>query len=408
MSTFGIVIYILWLVFLFLLPALVFARFLLLPENLARLEGLAVDPYFDQEKNVTRVNTNYDEFAAAVCAGAGSVSEKNFLVKIVHKLKLPGKFNIPLAILGVMCGDARIGVKYHPHLYLARYKNSIRHFTGYAVLGSFLPALVLLLKPNPENLSNIMAPQVCGLGLVFILYLVLRYLFEAFETVFYKNWFDGILNFDVLSFQKIRPQVLDSLDTVFQQSMWKNLNEGNDALAGQIEKFRQFREQGQELSGEEIVETARTTTAGLEELKEALEKICVKADESFQRLNSIASRNSVNINVITENTRSMIDLRDLLLEWRNGPQNTEQKALQEITEALVHSIRQSFRNMENTVEINAKGLSESFEGFFNVCHSLSVLPTIDDEQALITALQELNRHLRAAVKETGGETNSEV
>ncbi|MDR2477448.1 MAG: hypothetical protein LBD18_06665 [Treponema sp.] len=408
MSTFGIVIYILWLVFLFLLPALVFARFLLLPENLARLEGLAVDPYFDQEKNVTRVNTNYDEFAAAVCAGAGSVSEKNFLVKIVHKLKLPGKFNIPLAILGVMCGDARIGVKYHPHLYLARYKNSIRHFTGYAVLGSFLPALVLLLKPNPENLFNVMVPQVCGLGLVFILYLVLRYLFEAFETVFYKNWFDGILNFDVLSFQKIRPQVLDSLDTVFQQSMWKNLNEGNDALAGQIEKFRQFREQGQELSGKEIVETARTTTAGLEELKEALEKICVKADESFQRLNSIASRNSVNINVITENTRSMIDLRDLLLEWRNGPQNTEQKALQEITEALVHSIRQSFRNMENTVEINAKGLSESFEGFFNVCHSLSVLPTIDDEQALITALQELNRHLRAAVKETGGETNSEV
>jgi hypothetical protein len=408
MSTFGIVMYILWLVFLFLFPALVFARFLLLPEKLIRLEGLAVNPYFDQEKNVTRVNTNYDEFAAAVCAGAVSVSEKNFLVKIIQKLKLPGKFNIPLAILGVMCEDARNGVKYHPDLYLARYKNSIRHFTGYVVLGSFLPALLLLLKANPENVFNVIILQACSLVLVFILYLVLRYMFEAFEAVFYKNWFDGILNFDVLTIQELRPQVLDSLESVFQQDIWQKLNEGNADLARQIEKFHQFREQGKELSGEDIVETARSKVAGLEELKAALEKICAKADESFQRLHSVTSRNRGDINVITQNTHSLIELRDLLLEWRNTSQKAEQDALRNVTEELEHSIRQSFKNMENTVEINANGLSASFEGFFKVCHSLTVLPTLDDEQALITALQDLNKHLSAAAKQTAGETNSEV
>jgi hypothetical protein len=415
MSTFGIVVYILWLVFLFLLPALVFARFLMLPENLARLEGLVVTPYFDQEKNVTRVNTNYDEFAAAVYAGANSVSEKNFFAGIIQKLKLPGKLNIPLAILRVMCGDARNGVSHHPDLYLACYKNSIRRFTGYVTLGSFMPALVLLLKPNPENAFPVGILQAGSLILVFILYQVLRYMFEAFEAVFYKKWFDGILNFDCLALQQLRPHVLDSLAPVFQQDMWKNLNEGNIALAGQLEKFYRFREEGNELSGEDIVETTQSKIAGLEELRTSLEKmenICKQTNNSFENVRSVVSRHSNNMDVITQNTRSLIELKNVLSKGQESPEGQESPMkkvldmLQNVTKKLDDSIGQSFKNIEDMIKINADGLSASFEEFSKVCHRLTVLPTLDDEQTLIKDLQDLNKHLSDATRQVGA--NSEA
>jgi hypothetical protein len=392
----GIVIYILWGVFLFLFPALVFVRFLALPEKLISLEGLAVKPYFDKEKDVTRADTNYDKFMAAVCSGKASVWKKN----------------IPLVILGVLCRDAHNGVKYHPELYLARYKNSVRHFTAYIFLGSFLPSLLLLFKflffYEPENIPIVIVLQACCLVLVFFLYRILYYLFESFEAVFYKNWFDKILNFDVLTIRELRPRALDSLAAVFQQDIWQKINEGSAALARQIEKFNNFRERGRELSGEGLVETAQSKIAMLGELSAALEAICDKADAALKSLALLARRNKADINAITENTAKLIELKDLMLNWRNNSQDAELDALHKVTEKLEHGITQVFSNMEQTVELNARELSASFERFSDACRSLSAPDAPGDGQALITALQSLNENLNVAVKQIGGGTKNGV
>jgi hypothetical protein len=396
MSIFGIVVYILWGLFLFLFPVLVFVRFLALPAKLVFLKGLAVKPYFDKEKNVTRVDTNYDEFMTAVCAGNAPVWKRN----------------IPLLILGALCRDAHDGVKYHPEVYLARYKNSIRRFTGYIFLGSFLPALLLLFRflifYVPENALLVIVLQACCLLLVFSLGHVLCYLFEAFEAVFYKNWFDKILNFDALTIRELRPQALDSLAAVFQQDIWQKINEGTAALAGQIEKFRNFREQGREFSGEDIVETAESKIIMLGELGAALGEICDKTDTALKGLASLARRNKTDINAITENTAALIELKGLMLNWRNNSQDAELDTLRQVTEKLEHGITQSFSNMEQTAELNARELSASFERFSEACNRLSTLPAPGDERTLIATLQNLNENLNAAVKQIGNEANSEV
>jgi hypothetical protein len=392
MSTFGIVIYILWGVFLFLFPALDFVRFLALPEELILLEGLTVRPYFDKEKNVTRVDTNYEKFMAALCANGAAVWKKN----------------IPLVILGVLCADAHNGVRYHPELYLARYKNSIRHVTAYIFLGSFLPALPLLFRPNPENAPAVFVLQACCLVLVFFLYRALRYMYETFETVFYKHWFDKILNFDILTIRELRPQALDSLAAVFQQDIWQKLNEGTAALAGKLEEFHRFREQDRELSGDDIIEMAQSKIAGLGELISALEEICDKTGAALNGLTSLAKLNEVDINAITENTAALIDLKDLMLNWRNASQDAELDALRRVTEKLEHSITQGFSNMEQTAELNAEELSASFERFSEACHNLSALPAPVDEEVHIMALQSLNKNLSALAGQGGSETSGEV
>jgi hypothetical protein len=318
------------------------------------------------------------------------------------------KKNIPLAILGALCEDAHNGVKNHPVLYLARYKNSVRRFSSYIFLGSFLPALLLILKSNPKNVLIVIVLQACCLAFVFILYQVLRYMFEAFEAVFYKNWFNAILNFDALAIRELRPQVLDSLAAVFEQDIWRKLNEGIAALAGQLEKFHQFREQGKELSGEDIIEMAQSKMAMLEKLEAAQEEIHDKVGAAFKDLSSVTRRNKAEINAITENTARLIELKDLMLNWRNNSQDAELDALRKVTERLEHNITKSFSNMEQTVELNAKELGASFERFSEVCHTLATLPAPMGERELITALQNLNEFLTVSAKQIGSEANNEV
>jgi hypothetical protein len=380
------------MVFLFLFPALVFARFLALPAELISLKGLAVKPSFDKEKNVTRVETNYEEFGQALSVGNAFFRKRN----------------IPLLVLEALCRDAGNGKKYHPDLYLARYKNSVSHFTAYILLGSFLPALLLTFKSNPEKVQLVFVLQACCLIFVFILYRVLRYMFEVFEAVFYKNWFDEILNFDVLAIREMRPHALDSLAAVFQQDIWQKLNDGISSLAGQLEKFGRFREQGRELSGEDIVETMQSKIVVLGELGDALEEICNKTSAALKDLAPLTRNSKADINAITENTAKLMELKDLMLNWRNDSQDAEIDALRNVTEKLEHGITQSFSNMEQTVELNARELSASFERFSDLCHSLSTLPAPLDEQTLITALQALNENLSAAVKQVAGETSNGV
>jgi hypothetical protein len=404
------VIYILWFLFLYILPAIVLFKMTAITPDMMELRGLTLIPRFNAEKEAMSLDNNFH----------------GFLSLYPHLKKIN---NIVIKILQRMCNDAEKGNVFNPNVYILKYKNTLDRFAGYVFLGTFIPFLMVLILDN-DSIYNLLVIQAVCLVLILILHRLLSYRFEIFQEIFWKHWYDKILNFDLISINMIRPYLLnmqESPETNALLSAVKKLaetvekqsdllmNNTND-MSLKLDEFIRLQKPREGITCQNTADSLNDTLKKTAEIGANLDDVCEKIERSLNSLIKITEKDKLDINTINKNASLLSEIKKLFTAYRSEALSAEISNLQKVTSILENNISNVFALIDETIKTNASGLSASYGKFSELCKKFT--DSISENQNTKKILQALNDYflqnsatvneqtalLENAIKETSSST----
>jgi hypothetical protein len=353
-------------------PATLFLRRSKITETLKELHGLKIEPMYDKDKNIMYLLTSYKEFSAA----PENVSHGSY----------------PLKLLQRICVDVENGKKCSPDLYLLIYKNYYVKYLGNLFLASHLAPLITLI--TAVN-STILFPGDLFTSLVFLqfvwyfLLIVLQRLFagnfDVFTEVFYRNWYDKLLNFDTISNDALKNKLFNELHSVSYieiAKMIEKLNESfsvstetlssaSSVLASTLKEFTDEKQKGNIMTIETVVASLDANFKRIELLCEKLENIAVLAEESYKETHKFVRANKPSITAINALASEFSNLQKTITDYQNVSESAALERLTETSVSLENNINKTFAAIEETIKANTQYLIETYERFFEISKALN-------------------------------------
>jgi hypothetical protein len=355
--------------------------------EMVELSGLDIVPKLDKKKNVKYASNNFQEFLAQY-------------PKI-------SKFNIWIKLLKTMCEDSQQGIKYDSGIYLVKYKNIFNRFVGFIFLSSFLPLVIIEIVYVVPNQFIIMH-TIC-LFLVFVLHRILCYKFEKFQDIFYKNWYDNILNFDLFAVNEIKSFILNSSDNNELIDAINNLAEIDQKLAdilinntkdmsSKIEKLINLQESNKEITYQNITESLDRNITQIQELGSVYDDISSKIDSSLNHLINVTNSKKKDVDAINKNSASLLELKKEFSEYKSKALDTETTHMKNMVTTLNETINGTFSSIETTIKSYSEKLSNSYDSFYNICATFIQMFSQNNNDVIMDLLKTLNGNILEKTK----------
>jgi len=358
-----IIVYGLCFVFTYVIPLILFLRRLKIIPELKDLKNLVSDPQYDKDSNVASIKTYFGAFST----GLEKSIRKNYIFKILSRI----------------CADVKDGKKYNPSFYLSLYRKCQYRFLGNVFLASHIaPVLVIVLAQfSLDNFDVLLSLQFIWYVLIIAGQRLLSRNYDLFTEMFYCNWYNKLLNFDMLSINALKEKIFNETYIITPEEINKILLEMRNAfkepvdlllsssekLSSALETFTGEIQKYDLVTVESVVASIEEKVNSFESLCKQLEKITLQSKESYTYLSKHVDKNKININAINTLANEFSDLRNTLAGYTNTAETAAIKKLADITSALENNVNKTFTTIEDTLKTNAAELSKSYDRFFEIC-----------------------------------------
>ncbi|MDR1459352.1 MAG: hypothetical protein LBI60_03985, partial [Bacteroidales bacterium] len=270
--------------------------------------------------------------------------------------------NIVIKMLKTMCNDADKGVCFNPGLYLSNFRATLRKFILWVLLGNHGPLIVLLfLYIMP--LFEIINYQVCCYFLTYILEMALQYKYAQFTRLFYANWYDKILNFDLLTVNMIRndtekikelsstQDLLEIVDkfTTTNSVLSNGLMDSTAMLSARLDEFLNIQQKSNGINTQTILISLDDCIKKFTEVHKSMQGIAENAENSLDNLTKLSESKEDEINAINKNTDILSDLRERFKTYQSEAFSSELTHLQKITESLENNVSKAFLSIDTAI-----------------------------------------------------------
>jgi hypothetical protein len=373
-----------WFLALFLIPVLVFFRLTAILPEMAVLKGLVLKPRL-KGGNIVSISNDF----AAFMKKNTNLKETNMVIKTLR----------------TMCGDADKGICHNPGLYLSGFRAVLRKFVLWVLLGSHIPLIVLLFLET-EPFPELVKCQVCCYVLVYALEMALQYKYARFTRLFYANWYDKILNFDLLTVSMIRndtekikqlsnsKDLLEAVDkfTASNRMLSNGLESSTAMLSARLDEFLNIQRKTNGINAQTILVSLDDCIGKFAEVRESMREIAKNAENSLDSLTALSKSRKNEINAINRNTDILSDLRERFKTYQSEAFLSELSHLQEITESLENNVSKAFLSIDTVITRNFSRLETGYDRFFDMCKVLgeAVSDNYEEKTASILALLSNN------------------
>jgi hypothetical protein len=357
---------------------MIFFRFTGIGIELLELKGLKLTPKL-LKGNIVGVSNNLEAFMKA----HPSLKETNVAVKIFKNV----------------CNDAEKGFSYNPNLYISSYKTTLQKFVLWMLLGSHIPLIFLLfIKWMP--FAEIVKYQVCCYILIYILEMIIQYKHARFAKIFYTNWYNKVLNFDLLTVKLIHNDVdqikklsnsHDLLEVVNKFEGTNNLlsndlSSHSKMLSVKLDELIDLQQKMNGINAQSVLLSLDDSIAKYREINAHIQVISESIRSSFESITSMSKDRKDEINVINKNTELLSDIRERFETYQSEAFKTELAQLQTITASLDNNVSKAFVSAGIVITQNFERLEEGYDKFFDMCKSLSEAVSSNYEEKTASAL----------------------
>jgi hypothetical protein len=208
--------------------------------------------------------------------------------------------------------------------------------------------------------------------------------YNVFTEMFYCNWYNKLLNFDMLSINALKEKLFNETYFVTPDEINKMLLETRNAfkepvelllsssekLSSALESFTGELQKYDLVTAESVVASIEEKVKSFESLCEQLENITLQSKESYTYLSKHVDKNKININAINTLANEFSDLRNTLAGYTNAAETAAIEKLADIASVLENNVSKTFATIEDTLKTNAVELSKSYDRFFEICKIL--------------------------------------
>jgi len=384
--------YILWLLFLFFLPIMIFFRYTRIDNELLDLKGLKLTPRL-VDGNVVCVSNNFSAF-----------------MKMNPTLSLS---NAAVKIFKDICTNAESGNYYNPNLYIVSFKTTLRKFVLWVLLGSHIPLLCLLLIFGIP-FGIIIRYQVFCYLLVYLVEMAVQYRLGNFSRILYTNWYNRIMNFDLLTVKLIRYDVEKIKELTNSRELLEAANKFEGAnttlveylskqtemLTGKMDQLLNIQQQSNGITAQSILLSLDNSIEKYKEVNEHIQAISGSIRDSYQSITGLSEERKDEINSINKNSELLLDIRENFKNYQSEAFKTEISQFQAIGTSLDHNVSKTLVSAGNIIEQNFKRLEEGYSQFFDVCKELGRVMSGNYEEKTASALTLLLNNLTSEYSET--------
>ncbi|GMO17256.1 MAG: hypothetical protein Pg6A_03550 [Termitinemataceae bacterium] len=359
--------------FILLIAAAVwFLRRCVITNTLESLRGLSVQAQCNEADNIVLIKNNFAEFY----------------------LGIPGtqKNNFPLLLLKQICADVEEGKNYSGGWYLSRYKKYHTKFLTAVILISFAAPLLAIFAAGIAGDSEYIAvPLIAFQSVYFLLTGILRCMlarnFDLFTGVFYKEWYDKLLNFDAMRFSIIQNKfseeklrgILSEMQSVYTAQS-EALVKANTELAAQIQRLADEKQKGSIITVEGVTSAFEANLSRIEAFCANIEASAGALETSFKTLPDFTGKNKNALNTVNKMAGEFAELRETLLTHTSAGETAAIEKFDAISAALETDVHKTWTNIDETLTRNAKELSDSYEHFFELCKTLTSASKKGDDE----------------------------
>jgi len=389
-------VYVIWFLFLFLIPVIIFLKDTRIDTELLELNGLKLTPKL-LDGNITGVESNYKEFIAK------------------HpKLK---KNNIVLKIFKNICNDAGNGISYNPNLYIFSFNSTLQKFVFWILLGSHIPVIYLILIKD-VLFSQIVNYQVCCYIAVYILEMITRYKHAQFSKVFYANWYNKILNFDLLTAKLIRNDVerikdlSDSRDLLEAVNRFERTNTSlanslltqSGMLSNKFDELINLQNRMNGINPQSIILSLDDSIMKYREINAHIQVISENIRNSFESIIKLSKSRKDEINSINKNSEMLSELREQFTNYQSEAFKKELDQFEKISDSLNNNVSNAIKSSSYTIEQNFQRLKEGYDKFFDMCDELRKAVSANYEEKTASALTSFYNTLLSEFEEMRKQT----
>jgi hypothetical protein len=340
-----------------------FFRFTSIDIDLIDLKGLKLTPRL-LNGNVVGISNNFDVFIK----NNPNLNETNLVLKLLKNI----------------CNDANNGLSYNPNFYISSYKGTLHKFVFFILLCSHIPLLYLLLICK-ISFIEIIKYQVCCYILIYILEMIIQHKHAQFSKVFYTNWYNKILNFDLLTINLIRNDVEkikelsnshDLLDIVnkFESSntvLANKLLMQSEMLSTKLDELINIQQKMNGINAQSVLISLDDSIAKYREINAHIQVISENILNSFENITMISKSREDEINAINKNAGLLLDIREQFKNYQSDIFKTELDQLQMITTSLDNNVNKAFVSAVNVITQNFERLENGYDKFFDMCNLLN-------------------------------------
>jgi len=370
-----------WFLIFYLIPIIIFFRLTSISPEMMSLKGLSLNPRL-KEDNIISVSNNFNAYMDK----NSNLNERNIVIKMLR----------------IMCNDADKGICHKPELYLSIFSAKLRKFTLWLLLGSHIP-LFYCFFVEIMPFTEIIKYQICCYFLIYILEMVLQFKRAQFNRIFYSNWYDKILNFDLLSVSMIRNDIeriqklsnshdlLEAVSkfTAANYNLSTELSFQVKMLSARLEEFLNIQQKTNGINSQNIISSLDDCVKKFSEVYEIMQGISKNIHNSLNSLTAVSLSNKDEINAINKNTDILYDLREQFKTYQSKAFSTELTYLQKLSESLENNINKTFLSIDASVSQNFSRLEVGYDKFFDMCKSLCELMSDKYEEKTISVLSLL-------------------
>jgi hypothetical protein len=390
------IVYTIWFLILFLIPVIIFLKYTGIYVELLDLKGLKLTPKL-LDGNITGVSGNYKEFIA----GHPNFKKNNVILKLFINI----------------CNDAENGFSYNPNLYISSYKSTLQKFALWMLLGSHTPLIFLLLVKG-VLFSQIVKYQACCYILVYMLEMIIQYKLARFSKVFYANWYNKILNFDLLTIKLIRNDVdqiknlsnsHDLLEAVnrFEESnneLANSLLSHSKMLSEKLDDLINLQNRMNGINAQSILLSLDDSIIKYREINAHIQVISENIRNSFESITKLSKERKDEINTINKNSELLSNLREQFTNYQSEAFRIELAQFQEIAASLDANVNKAFNSASNVIMQNFERLENGYDKFFDMCKELSKAVSDNYEEKTASVLSLLFNTLVSEFSEMRNQT----
>jgi len=382
--------FLIWFCALYLLPLVILFWRTSIHKKMVELEGLELKPRIDSNSNVFSIGTNCDEFIGNIGIG-----------------KWTKKYNIIVRIFQLICDDANSGKRYNPESYLSILKHTYDRFFSILLLCSFFPSIISIILES-GSFYEILRIQLLCCVLVFVINIVLKNRLMKFREVFFRTWYDKILNFDLIAIHEIRTTIKNDYSSLaahnamsnllskfieMKLTLEENIENHTALLTERLDEFIKCKEADESVSNQNILNALQSGIETTMELNSGYGQITTNINTALSGISELVSIPKPTIDAINENASLLKEIRDKFSYHSEKSHFAELEHLQQITITLEKNIDSTFVLVESALKKTIQTLGDSYERFSAMCAKFNQIhsATIDVRQvedALAILIQE--------------------
>jgi hypothetical protein len=256
--------------------------------------------------------------------------------------------------------------------------------------------------------------------------IIIRNKYSKFKEMFYRKWYNNILNFDLIAINGIKSDIQKDINSNESGTLSElvskfigmnialddNIQQSTSVLTEKLDEFLKLKQTGGFASYQDVIASMQSGIEKTGELGGSYEQIHANINTALSGLNELIASPKTNIDALNKNAALLKKIRDKFSSYKEKAYSAELTQLKKITSTLGENIDNTFVSIETALKKTTQSLGDSYDRFFYICTMFNETysATVDSKQiadALLILMQE-NRKLDECFKKYSANFSEET